>query len=102
MHSINTILNHSELSRVDLSARAGADGWPASRSEHIARLKRRALIQEGRDPTSLALWSCWTPDRRYHVVLAASTEDGDVVLDCLTDEILPMADVPYRWISRLP
>ena len=102
MDAINSTLNHSELSRADLSARSGSAGWPAPTAEHIARLKRIALIKSGYDPARLRLMSCWTEDRRYHVVLVVSGKDGDVVLDSRRDEILPVADVHYRWVGPVP
>lgn len=100
MHAINATLNHSELSRADLSRRGGSAGWPASSTaEHLARLKREALIEAGYAADSLRVMACWTEDRRYHVVLVASTPSGDLVLDSRRDEILPIESLPYRWVG---
>lgn len=102
MDAINVTLNHSELSRADFSRRGGSAGWPsASTSEHLARLKREALIEAGHAPEGLRLEACWTEDRRYHVVLVAATPAGDVVLDSRRDEILPLHAVRYRWVGPL-
>lgn len=81
--------------------------------EDFALLKKQELIKLGFPPQSLLIATVLERNRQGHAVLIVRTSDGDMVLDNLTDRIVPWADTGYiflrmqdpraptRWVSLI-
>lgn len=81
-----------------------ADLWSpnamAGDCEDFALTKRQRLIDLGWAPSQLLIAVVDDPSQGAHAVLIARTDQGDLVLDNLTDEILPWADTRFTFVSR--
>jgi len=65
--------------------------------------KRHELLNRGWPSRALLLAEVATVWGEHHLVLVARTQQGDLVLDNLTDDIRFWARAPYRWIRiQLP
>jgi predicted transglutaminase-like cysteine proteinase len=73
---------------------------PLADCEDFALEKRQALISAGIPETALYLAVAATERIGLHAVLVISTDEGDFVLDNLTDWVLPWSDTQYVWIKR--
>ncbi|MGH3426514.1 MAG: transglutaminase-like cysteine peptidase [Mycobacteriales bacterium] len=62
--------------------------------------KRRALVEDGIDPSELSIAIVETSWRESHAVLLVSTDAGELVMDSLSDDIQPWWRVRYDWIER--
>lgn len=82
----------------------GADVWSpdaaAGDCEDYALAKRQQLIAQGWAPSQLLIAVVEDPLQGAHAVLIARTDQGDLVLDNLTDEILPWTDTRLTFVSR--
>lgn len=82
----------------------GADVWSpnaaAGDCEDYALAKRRQLIALGCAPSQLLIAVVEEPSQGAHAVLIARTDQGDLVLDNLTDEIMPWTDTRLTFVSR--
>jgi predicted transglutaminase-like cysteine proteinase len=61
--------------------------------------KRHELLMRGLPSSALRLSVAKTPDGAGHLVLVVSTTVGNLVMDNLTDEIMPWQLTDYRWIK---
>jgi predicted transglutaminase-like cysteine proteinase len=61
--------------------------------------KRHELLRSGLPAKALRLAAVKTTSGTGHLVLLAVTTKGDLVLDNLTDEILPWQSTDYRWMK---
>jgi predicted transglutaminase-like cysteine proteinase len=68
--------------------------------EDLAIEKRQELIAAGVDPKSLTYAVVYRGDIGLHVLLVASTSEGDLALDSRTPWIEPWSKVPYIWVKR--
>jgi len=68
--------------------------------KHYALEKRRQLVADGVPADALSLAIVTTPSNEVHAVLLISTDQGDLVLDNLTDAIRPWRQTDYRWMVR--
>ena len=82
----------------------GADIWSpdaaAGDCEDYALAKRQRLIALGWAPSQLLISVVEEPSQGAHAVLIARTDQGDLVLDNLTDDILPWTDTRLTFVSR--
>ncbi len=82
----------------------GGDVWSpnaaAGDCEDYALAKRQNLIARGWAPSQLLIAVVEEPSQGAHAVLIARTDQGDLVLDNLTDEILPWTDTRLTFVSR--
>jgi predicted transglutaminase-like cysteine proteinase len=62
--------------------------------------KRRALIEGGLSAANLSIAIVVTPRGEPHAILLVTTDQGELVLDSLSDWVRPWRKVNYRWISR--
>jgi predicted transglutaminase-like cysteine proteinase len=62
--------------------------------------KRRQLVDDGVPSNALSLAILVTPQNEVHAVLVVSTDQGDMVMDNLTDEVRPWRQAGYRWLAR--
>jgi predicted transglutaminase-like cysteine proteinase len=60
--------------------------------------KRHALIGKGWPTRTVLLSEVVTLSGEHHLVTVVRTNDGDLVLDNLTDQIEPWSRTPYRWV----
>jgi predicted transglutaminase-like cysteine proteinase len=73
---------------------------PLADCEDFALEKRQALVSAGIPETALYLAVAANERIGLHAVLMVSTDQGDFVLDNLTDWVLPWSDTQYVWIKR--
>ena len=60
--------------------------------------KRHQLIAKGWSARTVLLSEVVTVSGEHHLVTVVRTDGGDLVLDNLTDEIMPWSRTPYRWV----
>jgi predicted transglutaminase-like cysteine proteinase len=106
---VNVTINRAIKPRTDMEA-FGADnywGLPLSdgpRAEGNCKdyvlEKRRRLIDDGVASSALSIAILVTPQNEVHAVLVVSTDQGDVVMDNLTDAVRPWRRTGYRWLAR--
>jgi predicted transglutaminase-like cysteine proteinase len=60
--------------------------------------KRHQLIARGWPTRTVLLSEVVTVSGEHHLVTIVRTNSGDLVLDNLTDRILPWSRTPYRWV----
>ena len=61
--------------------------------------KRHELLMRGLPSSALRLSVTQTPEGMGHLVLVVATTGGNMVMDNLTDEILPWQLTAYRWLK---
>lgn len=66
--------------------------------EDFALLKKRELIRLGIDPKRLLLATVLDRGRKSHAVLVLRSDDGDYVLDNLTNSILDWRNTRYTFL----
>ena len=62
--------------------------------------KRRDLMSKGISLSDLLITVVRKPDGEGHAVLTVRTDEGDYVLDNLTDAIKPWEETGYRYLKR--
>jgi predicted transglutaminase-like cysteine proteinase len=60
--------------------------------------KRHQLITRGWPARTVLLSEVVTASGEHHLVTIVRTDGGDLVLDNLTDRIMPWSSTPYRWV----
>jgi predicted transglutaminase-like cysteine proteinase len=60
--------------------------------------KRHQLIARGWPARTVLLSEVVTVSGEHHLVTVVRTDGGDLVLDNLTDRIMPWSRTPYRWV----
>jgi predicted transglutaminase-like cysteine proteinase len=79
------------------------DGWTISPSEgdcnDYAVTKRHELLGNGLPSNALRLSVVKTVSGIGHLVLVIATENGDMVLDNLTEAIRPVQSTDYHWLK---
>jgi predicted transglutaminase-like cysteine proteinase len=60
--------------------------------------KRHQLITRGWPARTVLLSEVVTGSGEHHLVTVVRTNDGDLVLDNLTEQIMPWSRTPYRWV----
>jgi predicted transglutaminase-like cysteine proteinase len=60
--------------------------------------KRHQLITRGWPARTVLLSEVVTVSGEHHLVTVVRTNGGDLVLDNLTDQIMPWSRTPYRWL----
>ena len=79
------------------------DHWslPTARGgdcEDYALLKKQKLLEIGFPPQALLIATVLDKNRSGHAVLVVRTSDGDLILDNVTDRILPWAETGYLFL----
>ena len=102
-------INRAITPRTDLEA-FGVDNYWAlpltdgpraeGNCKHYALEKRRQLVADGVPADALSLAIVTTPANEVHAVLVIATDQGDLVLDNLTDAIRPWRQTGYHWLVR--
>ena len=60
--------------------------------------KRHQLTADGWPARAVLLSEVVTASGEHHLVVVVRTSDGDLVLDNLTDRIMPWFHKPYQWV----
>jgi predicted transglutaminase-like cysteine proteinase len=60
--------------------------------------KRHQLMTRGWPARTVLLSEVVTVSGEHHLVTVVRTNGGDLVLDNLTDQIIPWSRTPYRWV----
>lgn len=68
--------------------------------EDYALAKRQELAKLGYPMQALRMATVIAPDGEAHSLLTVATDQGDLALDNLTDQIKPWAATGYKWIER--
>lgn len=68
--------------------------------EDFALEKRRALIENGWDPSTLLMAVVREQNGNGHAVLMVRTDRGDLVLDNQDGMIMVWAETPYQFVKR--
>ncbi|WIY27073.1 transglutaminase-like cysteine peptidase [Parasedimentitalea psychrophila] len=103
IRTINANVNARTRSISDQSQYNRAELWalPTQRGgdcEDFALLKKRELIRRGVDPRKLLLATVLDRRRNAHAVLVYRSENGDLVLDNLTNKIRSWKDTRYLFL----
>lgn len=100
---INRHVNSRTRSVSDQSQYKTREYWalPTSRGgdcEDFALLKKHELIRAGMDPSKLLIATVLDKRRNAHAVLVYRSDQGDLVLDNLTDRIKPWNTTRYMFL----
>jgi predicted transglutaminase-like cysteine proteinase len=98
---INRTVNSSILPEPNKEGLAG-EKWllgPAlGDCNDYAVTKRHQLTADGWPARDVLLSEVVTVSGEHHLVVVVRTSEGDLVLDNLTDQIMPWSHKPYRWV----
>ena len=102
---VNNEINQRIEAKTDMDAYAVEEFWTYPSNigdcEDFALLKRKILIDEmGWHHSTLRMAVVLDENDEGHAVLMASTDQGDLILDNMRDEILSWRDVDYTYIKR--
>jgi predicted transglutaminase-like cysteine proteinase len=106
---VNVAINRAIKPRTDMEAFGIDNYWTLPLSDgpraegnckHYALEKRRRLVDDGVPSNALSLAIVVTSKNEVHAVLVVSTDQGDVVMDNLTDEVRSWRQTDYRWLAR--
>jgi predicted transglutaminase-like cysteine proteinase len=102
--SINNKVNSAVVPMTDQDYYQVAELWTYPSGfgdcEDIALAKRRELIAEGWDPSTLLMAVVRETNGNGHAVLMARTDRGDMVLDNQVGTVKLWADTPYQFLKR--
>lgn len=101
--SVNRSVNRQVREITDIAQYRRQEHWalPTSRGgdcEDLALLKMRELLRRGVAPERLLMATAFDSRRGAHAVLILRTDRGDLVLDNLTDRILPWWKTGYSFL----
>lgn len=100
LRGLNAYLNARIRPAADMAGDHWAPATEAGDCEDYAIAKKLALIEAGWAADQLLIAIAEGRDRGHHAVLVVRTEDGEHVLDNLTDDILPWQETRYRFVIR--
>ena len=104
LDEINRLVNSLYVATTDIEAHGVADLWSlpleTADCEDFVLAKRAALIARGWPAEALLIGVTIGRESPYHAVLIARTSAGEMVLDNLTDEVLPWRQSGYEWVVR--
>jgi predicted transglutaminase-like cysteine proteinase len=98
---VNSIVNTHIVPEPNLQGLAGEVwliGPDRGDCNDYAVTKRHQLIARGWPARTVLLSEVVTVSGEHHLVTVVRTNDGDLVLDNLTDKIMPWSHTPYRWL----
>ncbi len=102
---INRLVNHTIAPISDMDHWQVVDRWDypadgAGDCEDYVLYKRRLLIQAGLPRQALLVTIVRDEAGDGHAVLTVKTTQGEFILDNMTEDMLPFAQTPYRFIKR--
>jgi predicted transglutaminase-like cysteine proteinase len=101
LESINRTVNssiHPERNKDGLAGEKWLLGPVRGDCNDYAVTKRHQLIARGWPARTVLLSEVVTVSGEHHLVTVVRTNGGDLVLDNLTDRIMPWSHTPYRWV----
>jgi predicted transglutaminase-like cysteine proteinase len=101
LNRINRAVNSSILPERNEEGLAGEKwllGPVLGDCNDYAVTKRHQLTADGWPARDVLLSEVATISGEHHLVVVVRTRDGDLVLDNLTDHIMPWFHKPYRWV----
>ncbi|MDW6024562.1 transglutaminase-like cysteine peptidase [Mesorhizobium sp. BAC0120] len=103
--SVNTLVNTSVKAMSDLDHYGKDEVWAYPDDgygdcEDYALEKRRKLSQEGISLSDLLITVVRKPDGEGHAVLTVRTDQGDYILDNLSETVKPWEATGYRYLKR--
>ena len=105
LETVNQSVNRAIKPMDDLRHYGRAEYWNIPSDgfgdcEDYALTKRRDLVASGIPIGALRVAIVLTPREERHAVLTVTTDQGDYVLDNLTDQIVSWEKSDYVWIER--
>ena len=102
---VNRSVNHSLAPITDPEHWGVADDWDLPRDgkgdcEDYQLLKRQMLVAAGLPRRALRMTVVLDAVRAGHAVLTVRTDQGDFILDNLTDDVLVWSDTHYVFVKR--
>ncbi len=101
LENVNRTVNSSILPERNEEGLAG-EKWLLSPAfgdcNDYAVTKRHQLIARGWPARAVLLGEVVTVSGEHHLVAVVRTNGGDLVLDNLTDRIMPWIQKPYQWV----
>ena len=101
LEDINRTVNssiHPERNEEGLAGEKWLLGPDRGDCNDYAVTKRHELIARGWPARTVLLSEVVTVSGEHHLVTVVRTGSGDLVLDNLTDKIMPWSRTPYRWV----
>ena len=102
--SVNSTVNHRVEPRKDLEIYGKDEVWAYPRGygdcEEYVLEKRRLLIADGLPINDLLITVVRKPDGEGHAVLTVRTDDGDYILDNMSDAVRAWDQTGYRYLKR--
>jgi predicted transglutaminase-like cysteine proteinase len=103
LKEINELAAKAIKEDIDKRGDAGVDPWllfpQTGNCSDLSVSKRHKLLELGWNSDSLLLAIVKTPLGGGHTILIVRTPEGDLVLDSLTNKILPVSKVKYNWLA---
>ena len=101
LENINRTVNssiHPERNENGLAGEKWLLGPVRGDCNDYAVTKRHQLVARGWPARTVLLSEVATASGEHHLVTVVRTNGGDLVLDNLTDRIMPWSRTPYRWL----
>ena len=105
IRDINASVNHAVVPMTDMEIYGREEVWAypedgAGDCEDFVLEKRRRLEKAGISASDLLITVVRKPNGEGHAVLTLRTNDGDFILDNLSDDVLAWSDTPYTFLKR--
>ncbi len=104
IHDINKEVNSTIVAMTDLEVYGRDEVWEypttAGDCEDFVLLKRRKLMERGFAVSDLLITVVRKPDGEGHAVLTLRTNEGDFILDNLSDDVKLWTNTNYTYLKR--
>ncbi|WP_320200175.1 transglutaminase-like cysteine peptidase [Agrobacterium sp. rho-13.3] len=104
IRDINKEVNTTIVAMTDLEVYGRDEVWEypttAGDCEDFVLLKRKKLMERGFAVSDLLITVVRKPDGEGHAVLTLRTNDGDFILDNLSDDVKIWTDTNYTYLKR--
>ncbi|KXG84321.1 transglutaminase-like cysteine peptidase [Agrobacterium bohemicum] len=104
IRDVNKEVNTTIVAMTDLEVYGKDEVWEypktAGDCEDFVLLKRRKLMERGFAVSDLLITVVRKPDGEGHAVLTLRTNDGDFILDNLSDDVKLWTDTNYTYLKR--
>lgn len=104
VNDVNKEVNSTIVAMTDLEVYGRDEVWEypttAGDCEDFVLLKRRKLIERGFSVSDLLITVVRKPDGEGHAVLTLRTNEGDFILDNLSDDVKLWTKTNYTYLKR--
>jgi predicted transglutaminase-like cysteine proteinase len=102
IESVNRAVNHSIIPKSDPPGREQPwrDDATVGDCDEFAMKKRSQLLDLKLPSSALLMVVAIIPSGEAHLVLIVVTDQGDIVLDNLRENIVRWDSLPYHWVKR--